>query len=99
MVLFLLFILFNMEFAFSFHLSTIYFTIVNVICFIFLQRILKKEGRSIKQLIDFRSERIGKDILYSFFWLFVFYILFFFFVFCFIFFIYFIIFRFLIYFT
>jgi len=63
-----------MEFAFSFHLSTIYFTIVNVICFIFLQRILKKEGRSIKQLIDFRSERIGKDILYSFLWLFVLYI-------------------------
>lgn len=65
---------FEVAFPFLPDLSTIYFTVVNVICFILLHRILKKEGSSIKQLIGFRVESFGKDILYGFLWLFVLYI-------------------------
>jgi len=76
LIFFGLFQLFGLEYHFPFlpELSTLYFTAVNVICFFLLHRILKKEGRSIKQLIDFRSDRIGKDILFGFIWLFVLYI-------------------------
>jgi len=55
-------------------MSAIYFTVVNVLCFYILHRILKKEGRSFKELIGFRAERVGKDILFGFLWLFVLYI-------------------------
>lgn len=54
--------------------STVYFTVVNIICFIILHRILKKEGRSFKELIGFRADRLGRDILFGFLWLFVLYI-------------------------
>ena len=65
---------FENDFFFLPDLSTIYFTVVNVICFYLLHRLLKKEGRSIKELIDFQSKRLGKDILYGFLWLFILYI-------------------------
>ncbi|MCJ7841473.1 CPBP family intramembrane metalloprotease [Lederbergia sp. NSJ-179] len=74
-ILFLLFKWFGLETTFPFFpdLSTIYFTVVNVFCFFLLHRMLKNEGRSFKELIDFRSERLGKDILSGFLWLFVLY--------------------------
>lgn len=76
LISFVLFQLLGLKFHSPFlpELSTIYFTVVNVICFLLLHRILKKEGRSIKELIDFRSDRIGKDIMLGFLWLFVLYI-------------------------
>jgi len=39
-----------------------------------MHRLLKKEGRSIKELINFRVESLGKDILFGFLWLFILYI-------------------------
>ncbi|WMT41701.1 CPBP family intramembrane glutamic endopeptidase [Paenibacillus sp. D2_2] len=76
LIFFVLFQLCGLKFHFPFllELSTLYFTVVNVICFYLLNRILKKEGRSIKELIDFRSDRIGKDIVFGFLWLLVLYI-------------------------
>lgn len=76
MFFFLLLKFLKIEFSFPFlpDLSTIYFTVVNIICFFLLHRILIKEGRSIKELIDYRSERLGKDILFGFLWLFILYI-------------------------
>ncbi|HEY4390145.1 MAG TPA: CPBP family intramembrane glutamic endopeptidase [Paenibacillus sp.] len=76
LIFFVLFQLSGLKFHFPFlpELSTLYFTVVNVICFYLLHRILKKEGRSIKELIDFRSDRIGKDIVFGFLWLLVLYI-------------------------
>ncbi|SES18912.1 CAAX protease self-immunity [Gracilibacillus ureilyticus] len=62
------------NFPFQPELSTIYFTIVNILCFYLLHRILKKEGRSIKDLADFQPKRLGKDILQGFLWLFLLYI-------------------------
>lgn len=64
----------EVSFPFLPDLSTVYFTVVNVICFFLLHRILKKEGRSIKELLGFRVESLGKDILFGFLWLFVLYI-------------------------
>lgn len=68
--------LLNIEFHFPFlpDLSAIYFTVVNVICFFILHRILKKEGRSFKDLIGFKTECFVKDVLFGFLWLFVLYI-------------------------
>lgn len=68
--------LFKLEFIPPFlpELSTVYFTVVNVICFFLLYRILKNEKRSIKELVDFRPERLGKDLLFGFLWLFILYI-------------------------
>jgi hypothetical protein len=56
--LFLSLKLVNLEFHFPFlpEFSTIYFTAVNLFCFLLLQRILKKEGRSVKELIGFRPD-------------------------------------------
>lgn len=65
---------FEPNFFFLPDLSVIYFTVVNLICYVLLYRILKKEGRSIKNLLDFHPNRIGKDILYGLFWLFILYI-------------------------
>src|SRR5690606_25666305 len=75
-IFFLLLKLFGLEFIFPFlpDLSTVYFTVVNVICFFLLHQMLKNEGSSIKKIIDFRSERLGKDILFGFLWLFILYI-------------------------
>ena len=55
-------------------MPTIYFTVVNILCFILLHYILKKKGRSIRGLIDFHSERLLQDILFGFLWLFVLYV-------------------------
>lgn len=77
LILFVLLLkLFGFEFISSFSpdLSTVYFTVVNVICFFLLYRILKNEKRSIKELIDFRPDRLGKDLLFGFLWLFILYI-------------------------
>ncbi len=76
LVLFVLFKLFGLELPFPFlpDLSTIYFTVVNVLCYFFLKRVLNKEGRSFNELIGFRRELLGKDILFGFLWLFVLYI-------------------------
>ncbi|AZU60024.1 CPBP family intramembrane glutamic endopeptidase [Neobacillus mesonae] len=54
--------------------STVYFTIVNVLCFFLLHHLLKKEGRSIQDLIGFHRKRVIKDILLGILWLFVLYI-------------------------
>jgi uncharacterized protein len=62
------------SFPFLPDLSTIYFTIVNVICFLLLRRIVKNEGRSLKELINFQPKHLGKDILYGILWLFLLYI-------------------------
>jgi hypothetical protein len=45
-----------------------------VLCFFLLHRILKKEGRSIKELIGFQPGRIGKDILFGILWLVILYV-------------------------
>jgi membrane protease YdiL (CAAX protease family) len=76
LIFFLLLKIFGLEFQFPFlpDLSPIYFTVVNVLCFFLLHYILKREGRTIKELIGFRSERLGKDILLGFLWLFVLYV-------------------------
>lgn len=76
MVLFLLFQIGGLDFNFPFlpELSTIYFTVVNVICFYLLFHVLKKEGRSIKELVGFQKDRVLKDVMYGFLWLFVLYI-------------------------
>lgn len=73
---FLLFKLFKMEFSFPFlpDLSTVFFTVVNIICLFLLYRVLKNEGGSIKGLIDFQREFWKKDILYGFLWVFVLYV-------------------------
>jgi len=76
LLLSLMFTLSGLSFHFPFlpELSTVYFTIVNILCFILLHRILKEEGLTIKKLIDLRLERLVKDILFGFLWLFVLYI-------------------------
>lgn len=75
-IMFLLFAWSGLAFNFPFlpELSTVFFTIVNIFCFYLMYRLLKKEGRSLKQLIGFRKEVLGKDIAYGFFWLFVLYL-------------------------
>lgn len=55
-------------------LATVYFTTVNLICLFLLSRILRAEGRKIKDLIGFHPERLGKDILFGFLWLLVLYL-------------------------
>ena len=62
LVLFLLFSLFGLEVNYPFlsEMSTLYFNVVNAICLFLLLCILNKEGRSILELIGFRSEYIGK---------------------------------------
>ncbi|MFC4403863.1 CPBP family intramembrane glutamic endopeptidase [Gracilibacillus xinjiangensis] len=62
------------DFPFLPDLSTVYFTVVNIICFFLLHRIVQKEGRTIFELLDFDPKRLGKDILHGFLWLFVLYI-------------------------
>ncbi|GAA0362244.1 CPBP family intramembrane glutamic endopeptidase [Bacillus horti] len=54
-------------------ISTLYFTVINLICFYILYRVLKQEGSSIAQLIDFKGARLGKDILLGFLWIMVLY--------------------------
>ncbi len=73
MFLFLLLKLFGFD-PFLPDLSVVYFTVVNVICFLLLHRILINEKRSIKKMMDFHPERLGKDLLYGFLWLFILYI-------------------------
>ncbi|MBS4201828.1 CPBP family intramembrane metalloprotease [Bacillus sp. FJAT-49732] len=72
----ILFMLMGLDFQFPFlnDISPIYFTIVNIISFILLHHILKKDSRSLKELVDFQRERVWKDILFGFLWLFVLYI-------------------------
>ncbi|QGS69078.1 hypothetical protein CV093_13985 [Oceanobacillus sp. 143] len=71
LLLFVIFELSGLQFHFPFlpELSTIYFTVVNIICFILIHRLLKKEGRTLKELIGYRQEFLIKDILYGFLWL------------------------------
>jgi uncharacterized protein len=82
-LLFIMLILFNytmtilgLETSFPFlpDLSTISFTIVNVICLMILIKILKGEKRSLIEIIGFQPDKLGKDILYGFLWLFILYI-------------------------
>src|SRR5699024_4501577 len=75
-VFFLVLRLFGVGATFPFlpDLSAVYFTVVNIICFFLLHRILKREGRTLKDLMGFCSERLLKDIGYGFLWLFVLYI-------------------------
>jgi uncharacterized protein len=65
----------GLEFSFPFlpDLSTIYFTIVNVLCLFLLCRILKKEGISIKKLIGYQRNLLMKDITFGFLWVIVLY--------------------------
>jgi hypothetical protein len=74
--LFLLLKIFGLSFRFPFlpEFSNVYFTIVNVFCFYLLHRLLKKEGRSIKDVINFRMEHVVKDILFGMLWLVVLYV-------------------------
>ncbi|MBS4196771.1 CPBP family intramembrane glutamic endopeptidase [Lederbergia citri] len=71
-----LFIVAGLDFQFPFlnDISPIYFTIVNALCFILLHQLLKKEGRPLKELVGFQRERLWKDMLFGFLWLFVLYI-------------------------
>ena len=64
----------EVHFPFLPDLSAIYFTFVNIFCFYLLYRIVKKEGRTLKQLVGFQRNRLGKDILFGFLWLIVLYI-------------------------
>ncbi|HLU22293.1 MAG TPA: CPBP family intramembrane glutamic endopeptidase, partial [Bacillaceae bacterium] len=68
--------LLNIDVIFPFlpDMSAIYFTFVNILCYYILHRILKKEGSSFKDLLGYRKDRIGKDVLLGFLWLFVLYI-------------------------
>ena len=76
LLLFLLLKIFGLPFQFPYlpEFSNVYFTVVNVICFFLLHRLLKNEGRSIKDLIDFRIGRVLKDILFGLLWLLVLYV-------------------------
>lgn len=76
LLFFLVLKLFGLENASPFFpdLAVIYFTIVNAISFFLLHHILKKEGRSIKDLVGFQRDHLGKDILLGFLWLFVLFI-------------------------
>ncbi|MEH7352950.1 CPBP family intramembrane glutamic endopeptidase [Neobacillus drentensis] len=76
LLLFLLLKIFGLSFQFPYlpEFSNVYFTVVNVLCFFLLHRLLKKEGRSIKDLIDFRIDRLIKDILFGLLWLLFLYI-------------------------
>ncbi|MEK3889126.1 CPBP family intramembrane glutamic endopeptidase [Bacillus sp. FSL K6-3431] len=75
-IFFLIFKLFGLDFHFPFlpDFSAIYFTVVNILCFFLLHYMLKKEGRTLKELLGFRSDQFGKDVLFGFLWLFVLYI-------------------------
>ncbi len=66
----------GLKFSFPFlpDLSTIYFTLVNIICLFLLYQILKKEGRSIKELLGYQRSSLFRDILFGFLWLFILYI-------------------------
>ncbi|MCR2822219.1 CPBP family intramembrane glutamic endopeptidase [Lederbergia panacisoli] len=72
----IVFMLLGLDFQFPFlnDISPIYFTIVNVLCFGLLYHLLKKDGRSLKELVGIKRERLWKDILFGFLWLFVLYI-------------------------
>ncbi|WP_087972772.1 CPBP family intramembrane glutamic endopeptidase [Oceanobacillus rekensis] len=77
--LFMMFLIFSfsgLEFQFPFlpEMSTLYFTVVNILCFFLLHRIVKNEGRSIKELTGYKRERLRKDILFGFLWLFTLFI-------------------------
>ncbi|WP_312472140.1 CPBP family intramembrane glutamic endopeptidase [Neobacillus sp.] len=76
LLLFLMLKIFGLPFHFPYlpEFSNVYFTVVNVLCFFLLQRLLTKEGRSIKELIDFRSDRLIKDIFSGMLWLLVLYV-------------------------
>lgn len=75
-IMFLLFTRSGFTFNFPFlpELSTVFFTVVNIFCFYLMHRLLKKEGRSLKEISGFRKERLGKDIAFGFLWLFVLYL-------------------------
>lgn len=77
LLLFLLLLkIFGLPFQFPYlpEFSNVYFTLVNVLCFCLLYHLLKKEGRSFKDLIDFRRERVVKDISFGLLWLLVLYV-------------------------
>ncbi|RDW18753.1 hypothetical protein CWR48_10570 [Oceanobacillus arenosus] len=71
LLLFAIFELSGLQFHFPFlpELSTVYFTVVNIICFILMHRLLKKEGRTLKELVGYHREYLFKDILYGLLWL------------------------------
>ncbi|MED4206878.1 CPBP family intramembrane glutamic endopeptidase [Neobacillus mesonae] len=76
LIFFLLLKIAGIQFQFPYlpEFSTVYFTVVNVLCFFLLHHLLKKEGRSIQELIGFHRKRVIKDILLGILWLFVLYI-------------------------
>jgi len=57
--------------------SVIYFTAANIVCFLLMGAILRREGRTFRDIVGFRRERLGKDVLFGLLWLFVLYIPFF----------------------
>lgn len=72
---YLLFMITDMPYTFPLlpGIATLYFTIVNLICFLILYYVLQQEGSSIGELLDFKKERLGKDILLGFVYIFILY--------------------------
>lgn len=69
----------GMEVMFPFmpDVSVIYFTAVNIACFFLMGNILRSEGRTFREIVGFRRETAGKDVLFGLLWVFVLYLPFF----------------------
>ncbi len=74
LLIFLIYEILGLAYHFPFlpELSTVYYTIVNIISIIILTKLLKQEGTSISALLNDRFKKT--DILYGFLWLFILYI-------------------------
>lgn len=61
-------------FALSFVTSTFYFTFVNLISLVLLIWLARREGLRLRDLIGFKHDRFGKDVLLGLLWVLVLYI-------------------------
>lgn len=55
-------------------LSTAAMLPVNILCLLLVTRLVRREGGTVRALIGFRPERIGRDLLWGVLWLFVLYV-------------------------
>lgn len=55
-------------------LASLYFIVVNAISLVILQRIVRREGRTVRDLLGFSRARLGQDILWGLLWIAVLYI-------------------------
>jgi membrane protease YdiL (CAAX protease family) len=55
-------------------LASLYFIVVNAISLVILQRIVRREGRTLRDLLGCARARLGKDILWGLLWVAVLYL-------------------------